>query len=130
SLRGAGASVEPDGAPRAEGMLPTWIAAPSESDVAIPKTFPCNPRLHLLVPTLHLASRKTFGTWVLPAVEPGPAHGVDSNSCRQGERQGVIAMKQVTRRGFLKRVAAVGVAAPLIVPRLSFASPPSSRLQH
>jgi predicted dehydrogenase len=39
-------------------------------------------------------------------------------------------MKQVTRRGFLKRVAAVGVAAPLIVPRLSFASPPSSRLQH
>ena len=38
--------------------------------------------------------------------------------------------KQVSRRSFIKRVSAVAVAAPLIVPRLSFALPPNSRLQH
>ncbi|MBN2307492.1 MAG: Gfo/Idh/MocA family oxidoreductase [Candidatus Hydrogenedentes bacterium] len=36
---------------------------------------------------------------------------------------------QVSRRKFIKQVAA-GVAGPLILPRLSLASPPSSRLQH
>lgn len=36
--------------------------------------------------------------------------------------------KQVTRRTFLKQAASV--ATPLIVPRLSFAAPPSGRLQH
>ncbi|MCC6490931.1 MAG: Gfo/Idh/MocA family oxidoreductase, partial [Candidatus Hydrogenedentes bacterium] len=38
--------------------------------------------------------------------------------------------KQLTRRTFLKRTAAVSIAAPLILPRLSLASPPSGRLQH
>ncbi|MBI2424023.1 MAG: Gfo/Idh/MocA family oxidoreductase [Candidatus Hydrogenedentes bacterium] len=37
---------------------------------------------------------------------------------------------KITRRDFIGRVAAASVAGPLIVPRLSFASPPSSRLQH
>ena len=37
---------------------------------------------------------------------------------------------KVSRRSFLKQVGAAGVAMPLIVPRLSFASPPSSKLQH
>jgi predicted dehydrogenase len=36
----------------------------------------------------------------------------------------------MTRRTFLKQAAAAGVAVPLILPRLSLASPPSSRLQH
>jgi predicted dehydrogenase len=38
--------------------------------------------------------------------------------------------KQVTRRTFIKQVAATSVAVPLIVPRLSMASPPSGKLQH
>ena len=38
--------------------------------------------------------------------------------------------KQVTRRTFIKQVATASVATPLIVPRLSFAAPPSGRLQH
>jgi predicted dehydrogenase len=37
--------------------------------------------------------------------------------------------KPVSRRGFLKRATAA-VAGPLIVPRLSFAAPPSGKLQH
>ncbi len=37
--------------------------------------------------------------------------------------------KETTRRTFLKRAAAAS-AIPLIVPRLSFASPPSGKLQH
>ncbi len=36
----------------------------------------------------------------------------------------------VTRRTFLKQTAAAGIGAPLILPRLSLASPPSGRLQH
>ncbi len=35
-----------------------------------------------------------------------------------------------TRREFVKKTALTSVAAPLIVPRLSFAAPPSSKLQH
>jgi predicted dehydrogenase len=38
--------------------------------------------------------------------------------------------QQVTRRTFLKQAAAVGVAFPLILPRLSLAAPPSGKLQH
>ncbi|MDX9975344.1 MAG: Gfo/Idh/MocA family oxidoreductase, partial [FCB group bacterium] len=38
-------------------------------------------------------------------------------------------MKPVTRRSFLK-AAAASLAVPLIVPRLSFAAPPSGKLQH
>ncbi len=38
--------------------------------------------------------------------------------------------KHITRRTFIKHAAAAGMAGPLIVPRLSFASPPSSKLQH
>ncbi len=38
--------------------------------------------------------------------------------------------KQITRRAFVKQVSAAGLAIPLIVPRLSFAAPPSSKLQH
>ena len=38
--------------------------------------------------------------------------------------------KQVSRRTFIKQVSAAGVAVPLIVPRLSFAAPPSAKLQH
>lgn len=38
--------------------------------------------------------------------------------------------QQVTRRTFLKQAAAVGIAVPLIVPKLSFAAPPSGKLQH
>jgi len=38
--------------------------------------------------------------------------------------------QQVTRRTFLKQAAVAGVALPLIVPRLSFAAPPSGKLQH
>jgi len=37
---------------------------------------------------------------------------------------------RLTRRDFIRRVAATSVAAPLIVPRLSFAAPPSSKIQH
>jgi predicted dehydrogenase len=37
---------------------------------------------------------------------------------------------KVSRRAFIKQAAAAGVAAPLILPRLSLAAPPSSRLQH
>src|SRR5690606_26038406 len=44
SLRGAGASVEPVGPPQAADTLPARIAAPSESDAAIPKTFRRQPR--------------------------------------------------------------------------------------
>lgn len=36
----------------------------------------------------------------------------------------------VSRRTFIKRVAATTVTAPLILPRLSFAKPANSRLQH
>lgn len=38
--------------------------------------------------------------------------------------------KPISRRAFLQTVSATTLVAPLIVPRLSFASPPSSRLQH
>lgn len=38
--------------------------------------------------------------------------------------------KTVSRRTFIKQVTAAGVAGPLIVPRLSFAAPPSGKLQH
>ncbi|MCC6697575.1 MAG: Gfo/Idh/MocA family oxidoreductase [Candidatus Hydrogenedentes bacterium] len=37
---------------------------------------------------------------------------------------------QLSRRSFLKRASAASIAVPLILPRLSLASPPSSRLQH
>ncbi len=37
---------------------------------------------------------------------------------------------QVTRRTFLKQISTAGIVAPLILPRLSFASPPSGKLQH
>ncbi len=36
----------------------------------------------------------------------------------------------VTRRTFLKQTAAASIAVPLILPRLSLASPPSGKLQH
>lgn len=36
----------------------------------------------------------------------------------------------ISRRTFMKRVSAAGLAAPLILPRLSLATPPSSKLQH
>ncbi len=39
-------------------------------------------------------------------------------------------MSMVTRRTFLKQAAAAGVSAPLILPRLTLASKPSSTLQH
>ncbi|MCP4639015.1 MAG: Gfo/Idh/MocA family oxidoreductase [bacterium] len=38
--------------------------------------------------------------------------------------------RRMSRRSFLKGTAAAATVGPLIVPRLSFASPPSSRLQH
>ncbi|MBI4556802.1 MAG: Gfo/Idh/MocA family oxidoreductase [Candidatus Hydrogenedentes bacterium] len=38
--------------------------------------------------------------------------------------------KRITRRTFIKQVSVAGIAVPLILPRLSFAPPPSSRLQH
>ncbi|MBI5093453.1 MAG: Gfo/Idh/MocA family oxidoreductase [Candidatus Hydrogenedentes bacterium] len=38
--------------------------------------------------------------------------------------------QQISRRSFIKQVSVLGAVAPLILPRLSFASPPSSRLQH
>lgn len=37
---------------------------------------------------------------------------------------------QISRRNFLKHVSMAGVAAPLMLPRLSLASPPSGKLQH
>lgn len=39
-------------------------------------------------------------------------------------------MKDLSRRTFLKSMAAAGVAMPLILPRLSLAKPANSRLQH
>ena len=36
----------------------------------------------------------------------------------------------ITRRAFLTQVSAAGLAAPFIFPRLSFAKPPSGKLQH
>ena len=36
----------------------------------------------------------------------------------------------ITRRTFMTKAAAAGVAVPLILPRLSMAAPPSGRLQH
>ncbi|HRI89647.1 MAG TPA: Gfo/Idh/MocA family oxidoreductase, partial [Candidatus Hydrogenedentes bacterium] len=38
--------------------------------------------------------------------------------------------KTISRRDFIKRAAAASVAMPLIVPRLSFAQPPSGKLQY
>ena len=38
--------------------------------------------------------------------------------------------KVISRRNFMQRVAAAGVAAPLILPRLSLANPVNSKLQH
>lgn len=37
---------------------------------------------------------------------------------------------QISRRTFIKQVSAAGLAAPLILPRFSLASPPSGKLQH
>jgi predicted dehydrogenase len=41
-----------------------------------------------------------------------------------------VMKAQITRRSFLKQLSIAGVTAPLILPRLSFASPPSGKLQH
>ena len=37
---------------------------------------------------------------------------------------------KITRRAFIGRMSAAGLAVPLILPRFSFASPPSGKLQH
>ena len=42
----------------------------------------------------------------------------------------LLLKKRITRRTFIKQVAAASVSVPLIVPRLSFATPPSGKLQH
>lgn len=36
----------------------------------------------------------------------------------------------ITRRSFIKQMSAAGIASPLILPSLSFAAPPSGKLQH
>lgn len=36
----------------------------------------------------------------------------------------------ISRRTFMKQLSVAGIAAPLILPRLSFAAPPSGKLQH
>ncbi|MBI2432946.1 MAG: Gfo/Idh/MocA family oxidoreductase [Candidatus Hydrogenedentes bacterium] len=38
--------------------------------------------------------------------------------------------QSISRRTFIQQVTAAGVAGPLVLPRLSLAAPPSSRLQH
>jgi predicted dehydrogenase len=38
--------------------------------------------------------------------------------------------KKITRRGFIQQIVGAGLAMPMLPPRLSFAQPPNSKLQH